>query len=240
MGAEDVDGSRIERAREVVEILSDGLPSARIVLILFADWPYTLVPPTDDPAVVRYFAHSLSADLVLDRDQGTSFTTALAHAQASLELRPRAEARRAVLVLSDGGAHEEVGDVIDAAATLSGEDVPVWTAGLGTPEGSAVPTATGPLVDPSGRPVIARLENDMLREIARAGGGEYHNVSEDRGVEALLEGLGAVGADEQGGSDVPPDATFWLALATIPLILLEGAADAGRFLSRANTQTRSA
>ena len=231
MAAEDVGASRIERARVVVSRLAEDVPSARIVLVLFADWPYTLVPPTDDPDVVRYFAHSLTADLVLDRDQGTSFTTAVAHARATLDARPRPEARRAVLVLSDGGSHEPLTEVMEAAE--SGNDAtPIWTAGLGTSAGSTIPSATGPLLDESGRVVSSSLEDDVLRDLARAGRGEYHDVSTDGGLEALVDGLGALGDESPSGDTSPGDAAFWLTLLSIPLLLAEGAMDTGRRTSR--------
>jgi Ca-activated chloride channel family protein len=227
MNVSDVGTSRIERARDVVGRLAEDLPSARIVLILFADWPYTLVPPTDDPAVVRYFARSLSADLVLDRDQGTSFSTAFAHARAALDARPRPGARRAILVLSDGGAHEDMAEILDAAASASG-DVPIWTAGLGTPTGAPLATEAGPILDGVGRQVLAPLDENLLREIARAGGGAYQDVSDDRGLRALMAGLGEVDNDSGRGDGAPLDASFLLTLLAVPLLLWEAGLDAGR------------
>lgn len=228
MSATDIQPSRIERAREVVDRIAEALPSARIVLVLFADWPYTLVPPTDDPAVVRYFAHSLSAELVLDRDQGTSFSSAFAQARAALDSRPRPGARRAILVLSDGGAHEDLATILDAATTAAAEGVPLWTAGLGTTSGVPLTTETGPVLDRVGRPVVAALDEALLREIAAAGNGDFHDVSDEQGLGALLTGLGALD-DEPGdeGGD-PVDASFLLTLLAVPLLLWEGGLDAGR------------
>lgn len=231
MSATDVDPSRLERARQVVEQLSEELSSARIVLILFADWPYTLVPPTDDPAVVRYFAHSLDTDLVLDRDQGTSLAAAFAHARTALDERPRPDARRAILVLSDGGAHESLSDVLDAAASASRSGVGVWVAGLGTYDGAPLTTASGPFVDESGRPVVARLEEDLLREVARVGGGEYHDVGTDSGSQALVAGLQRYEENPRSEDGRAPDPVSWLTLLSIPLLLMEGGLDAGRRLS---------
>ncbi len=64
MGAKDVEPTRIERAREVIVRVSKEVPKARLSLVLLGDWPYTLVPPTDDPHVVEYFAQSLNAALI--------------------------------------------------------------------------------------------------------------------------------------------------------------------------------
>lgn len=228
MSAGDVEPTRIGRAREVIDRVAESLPSARIVLIVFADWPYTLVPPTDDPAVVRYFARSLSADLVVDRDQGTSFSSALSHARAALDARSRPGARRAILVLSDGGAHEDMADILGAATAASSDDVPIWTAGVGTREGAELTTNAGPLLDAGGRTVVATLDDGLLSEIARAGGGEYHDVSNNRGVRALLAELGTLDEDGTGEHQGPMDLTFLLTLLAVPLLLWEGGSDAGR------------
>jgi len=232
MGANDVEPTRLGRARVVVERLTDALPSARIVLIPFADWPYTLVPPTDDPAVVRYFARSLSADLVSDRDQGTSFSTALAHARAALDARPGRGARRAILVVSDGGAHDDRAQVLRAAEAASEGGVSIWAAGLGTATGSPLSAGNRPLQDAAGRPVVARLEDGMLREIARAGGGSYEDVGDERGLEQLLQGLGAPADAARGARDEPIDLAFWLMLLSVPLLLAEAGLDAGRARAR--------
>ncbi|HSH76793.1 MAG TPA: VWA domain-containing protein, partial [Longimicrobiales bacterium] len=108
MTAPDVEPTRLGRAREIGAAVSEAIPSARVTLVVFADWPYTLVPPTDDPAVVQHFARSLAPDVVLERDQGTSLAGALLTARRALDARPRSRARRVVLVLSDGGAHDGI------------------------------------------------------------------------------------------------------------------------------------
>lgn len=230
MSATDVEPSRIGRARQVVDRLAEALPSARIVLILFADWPYTLVPPTDDPAVVRYFAHSLSADLVLDRDQGTSLSSAIAHAREALAGRPRPEAAKAILVLSDGGAHDDRTGVVRAASEASLAGIRVWTAGLGTRDGVPIATQAGPVLDAAGRPVVAALEEESLRDAAQAGGGQYHDVSTDAGLGALMSGLTRADGGTDGGEEAPLDIVFWLTLTALPLLLLESGLDAGRRL----------
>ncbi|MEQ1856339.1 MAG: VWA domain-containing protein [Longimicrobiales bacterium] len=230
MGARDTEPSRIGRAQEVVSDLAASLPGARIVLVVFADWPYTLVPPTDDARVVTYFADALQADLVLDRDQGTALAAVLRHAGEALAARPREGARRAILVLSDGGAHDDAADVLAAAAEAAAGGTEVWTAGLGNERGAELETATGPLLDAAGAPVVTRLEDELLIRVAAAGGGRYERVVDDRGVRSLASGL------ERAADAAPPehtavvDVTLLLILLALPLILLEGALDSGRGL----------
>jgi hypothetical protein len=88
--------------------------------------------------------------------------------------------------------------------------------------------------------VISRLEEDVLGDIARAGRGEYHDVSSDGGLDALLEGLGVLGDDSTPSRSDPTDAAFWLILLSIPALLAEGAMDAGRRPSRRRRTGRQA
>ncbi len=233
MGATDTDPSRVARAREVVAGLSEALPGVRTVLVVYADWPYTLVPPTDDPSVVRYFADALAADLVLDRDQGTSLSAAVAHAREALASRPRDGARRVIVVVTDGGAHDDASAVLAEAAEATEDGVEIWTAGLGSPRGAELESPTGPLLDMAGMPVVTRLDEELLRQVASAGRGRYERVDDERGRRALVNGLqGAAGAPASDGP-VPRDVTVFLALLALPLLLLEGVLDSGRRAARA-------
>jgi Ca-activated chloride channel family protein len=228
MGARDAEPSRVERARQVVARVAEALPGTRIVLVVFADWPYTLVPPTDDARVVTYFAEALQADLVLDRDQGTSLAAVLAHAHAALDSRPRAGARRAVLVVSDGGAHDDEAAVVEAAREVAAAGIEVWTAGLGSERGAPMETETGPVLDASGAPVSVRLEESLLRRVADMAHGRYERVGDDRGLRALVGGLQGSAAAQAPTRSEPLDATLLLTLLALPLMLLEGALDSGR------------
>lgn len=228
MGAVDLETSRVARAREVVTRLSEALPEARTVLVVFADWPYVLVPPTDDPAVIRYFAQALEANLVLDRDQGTALSAAIVRAREAIASRPRSGARRVILVLSDGGAHDGEAAVLSGAAAAASDGVEVWAAGLGTERGAEIETEAGPVLDAAGVPVVARLDEALLRGVAAAGEGRYERVSDDRGLRALIAGLQDEATPPTTGGPEPGDVTFLLALLSFPLLLLEGALDGGR------------
>jgi hypothetical protein len=53
-------------------------------------------------------------------------------------------------------------------------------------------------------------------------------VSDDRGLHGLLDDLGALRDDARSTGGKAPDAAFWLTLLALPLLLAEGALDAGR------------
>ena len=230
MNASDIDPTRIERAQEVIARLTEELPSARILLVVFAGWPYTLVPPTDDPAVVRYFAQSLQADLLEARDQGTSLSATLLHAQEALDTRPRPGSKQAILVLSDGDVHEDEEDIMRAVSNISSGGVQVWSAGIGTGRGTELMSGNVPVIDAGGRPVLAVLNEELLRSVATAGGGRYEDVTEDGGLNTLLSELGTLSGEiaEEGTGSTQP--SFWLTLLAIPLLFFESALDAGKSL----------
>ena len=150
----------------------------------------------------------------------------------ALATRPRGGARRVVLLVSDGGAHDESDAVVEAARAAAGEGIEVWTAGLGTTRGVELETATGPVLDPSGAPVLTRLEDRLLADIARAGGGAFEDVSGERGLRSLVERLQEGEPALPTDSREPPDATLLLALLGLALILVEGALDGRRGVRR--------
>lgn len=232
MGATDAAPSRMARAREVIARLSEELPSVRFSLVVFAGWPYTLLPPTDDLSLVRYFAQSLDVTLVPRTDNGTALADALELSRYTLEARPSDEPRQIVLLLSDGGGEANEA-VVENAAWLRDDGFEVWVAALGSEAGTTVFLDGTPLYDEGGQPVVASLNESLLREVAEAGGGRYVDVTREDGVEALLAALRDVSGDRDGPAPPPVDAAFLLVLLAIPLFLWEGLADLGRSRPRA-------
>lgn len=235
MSAEDVGSSRAERARRILSELTDALPDERIGVAVFADWPYTLVPLTHDLDVVRFFGATLSPELVADRDQGTGLGAVVTHARATLERRKREESEPAILLLSDGESHGADASVLDSVAAATEGGVRLWTGGLGTTAGATLtrPGSGGePVIDESGAPVVARLDESLLRQMADAGGGSYYDLSRDGGVRSLLDEM--IGeAREPASTDRWAQTAFWLTLLVLPLLLWEGTTDSPhRLISR--------
>ncbi|MDA0329684.1 MAG: VWA domain-containing protein [Gemmatimonadetes bacterium] len=234
MSANDVAGGRLGRAKELLDRLTEALPADRIAVSLFADWPYRLIPLTDDPAVVTFFTPSLAPELMALRDQGTSLASAITHAQRTLEARPRPEVRRIVLLVTDGESHGQTDVVMDSVSALVSLGTTLWTAGVGTAGGAPLytPGSDGaPLLDPAGEQVVAGYDPSLLAAMASAGGGEFHDISDDGGVRALVRALGDVSgtveADDQDEAPLP-----WLPLLVLPLLLWDAVSDSGRRLVR--------
>lgn len=229
MGATDAPPSRIARARDLIDRLTEELPSVRFSLVTFAAWPLELVPPTDDAGIVRYFTDSLHVELVREPDRGSALGEALYLAGETLAERPRPDARRAVLVISDGGV-QDAASVKDVVARLAADEIEIWTAGIGSRQGAAILAGSHPILD-GGEPVVATLDASLLRGVAAAGGGRYQDVTEEPGLEALVASLRELSGDARADASSPIDASFLLTLLAVPLLLWDGAADAGRAIA---------
>jgi Ca-activated chloride channel family protein len=230
MSATDAAPSRIGRARDVIASLSEDLPSVRFSLVAFAGWPYTILLPTDDPALVRYFAQSLDVELVQPQDRGTALGDALELAGYTIEARPTPDSRKAVLLLTDGDA-PETDNGITIASELSAAGIEVWVGGLGSDEGMSLLVEGASLLN-GGQPFVAARDERYLRQVSEAGNGRYFDLTDEAGVESLVSDLRDVSGDTEEPPAPPVDAAFLLVLAAIPLLLWEAVADTGRSLRR--------
>ncbi len=228
MTAADAFPSRIGRAREAIARLTEELPSVRFSLVVFSGWPFMLVPPTDDPAIVRYFVESLQPEVVQERDRGNSLTATLELARSTLESRPSPDARQAILVISDGDVYEDQDEVARAASTVSAAGFEVWAAGLGSEDGATLTLDGAPVRDVTGRAVRTGQDAELLRLLADAGRGRYEDISGDGGLESLVADLRDLSGDSEEGPAEPFDTRYLFALLAIPLLLWEGIVDAGR------------
>ena len=240
MSATDVGEGRIARAKRVIEQLTSAAPFDRIALSLFADWPYGLVPLTDDPNVVDFFAPWVAPELVGRRDQGTSLATAVSQAARTLEARNRPDARQIILLMTDGEAHGQDDAILDSIAASVGQGFVVWTAGIGSPNGAPLMAAGAdglpgetPMRDDAGAPVIAHYDEALLRDMAAVGAGRFFDVSDQAGVRALLRGLQDVSGLVDREAPGPKSPTPWLPLLAFPLLLWDAVSDSGRRRGRA-------
>lgn len=234
MTGTDIAPSRIRRAQElVVGIVSAGIAD-RVALTVFADWAYRLVPLTDDGAVVDFFAPWVVPDLVSSRDQGTSLGLLVEHAVETWRERPGVGGIPIILVVSDGEAHDGAETVLSATRAAVDAGALVWTAGIGTPAGSPLTLAgsTAPLLDGSGTPVVAGYDEGLLRQMADAGRGAFHEITDAEDVDDLIADLRSVSGRADAVPESTQDPTVWLILAGLGLLLIDALLDAGVFARR--------
>ena len=228
MTARDASPSRIERAQDAIALITEELPSVRFSLVVYAGWPYVLVPPTDDSNVIRYFLDSLQPEVVQELDRGNALAGALTLANETIDTRMREDARRAVLVVSDGDVYADSEELMAAAAAVAGSGTEIWTAGIGGADGSPLSMEGEAVRDASGRAILSAQDSDLLQELARTGGGRYRDVTDEGGLQSLVADLRGESGDDRAGPAEPFDTTYLFALLAIPLLLWESVVDAGR------------
>ena len=238
MTAADVDPSRVARARDALDrILEEGVAD-RVSLTLFADWPFGLVPLTDDVDVISFFSPWVAPELVSTRDQGTSLAAVVGHTRTVWEARPRNDGEPIVLIISDGEAHGSDPDVLASVAVAAEAGLRIWTAGVGTPRGAPLFVAGSegaPVLDTDGRIVVAEFGPELLQLMAAQGDGTYHDISTDGGIRSLVSALRQEGGPRDTAADPPTEPLFWIFLACFALLIAEAALDSGVLGRRAGS-----
>ena len=184
MLSQDLGPNRMERAKQFTQKLVNGLKGERIGLILFAGNAYLQMPLTTDYSAATIFIRS--ADPKLAPTQGTAIGEAIDLSLQSFE--DDNKRHKALIVVSDGENHEP--DAVEKARAATEFGLQTFTVGVGTAQGGTIPVVQGGRmvnkVDNSGRVVVTKLNETMLKDVAAAGNGKYYNIaSGDRVVDAI-------------------------------------------------------
>ena len=169
MMAQDVQPSRLEKAKQVLSKLVDGMTNDKIGLVVFAGDAYTQLPITVDYVSAKMFLSTISPQLV--PRQGTAIGSAIDLAIKSFGTK--SGAGRAIIVITDGENHED--DAVGAAKLAAENNIIVNVIGMGKADGSPIPIP-GTMSfwkDKEGNVVVSKLNETMCKEIAMAGKGIY-------------------------------------------------------------------
>ncbi len=144
----------------------------KVGLVVFAGDAYTQLPITVDYVSAKMFMSSISPKLV--PRQGTAIGSAIDLSIKSFG--EKSKAGRAIVLITDGENHED--DAIGAAKLALESGIVVNVIGMGKPEGSPIPV-DGTMSfwkDKEGNVVVSKLNEEMCKSIAVAGGGSYVRV----------------------------------------------------------------
>ena len=169
MLAEDVAPNRLDRAKQMLSKLMDNMVNDKVGLVVFAGDAFVQLPITCDYVSAKMFLNSIQPNLI--KTQGTAIGAAL-----STSIRcfgQKSDASRAIILITDGENHED--DAVAVAKRAKEEGIQILVVGIGKPEGSPIPMpgTNNFIKDRQGNVVVSKLNEDMCREIAQAGGGIY-------------------------------------------------------------------
>jgi Ca-activated chloride channel family protein len=218
MDAQDIEPSRLARARLKILGMLERRQSGQTALLVYTANAFTVTPLTDDTDTIAALVNSLSTDIMPSRG---SYPEVGIRKGLSL-LEQAGVGFGEVLLVTDGGsspaAEKAARDLKSSGYTLS-------ILGVGTREGAPIPrTAGGFVTDNRGAIAVARLEERGLRDLAVAGGGRFAVLSsDDSDLDHLLSGeiAAAVAADDDSlATDQWREEGPWLVLLLLPLAAL--------------------
>lgn len=185
MMAQDIKPSRLEKAKMAISRMVEKLSDDKVGLVVFAGDAYVQLPITTDYSSAKLFLSNINTDIV--PVQGTAIGAAIDLAARSFT--PETEAAKAIIVITDGENHQD--DAIAAAKQAREKGITIHTIGMGLEQGAPIPEkgqAGQYMKDGQGNVVISRLDEETLRQIAKAGEGLYVRANNaDVGLSQLLD-----------------------------------------------------
>ena len=191
MLAEDYSPNRLERAKLAISRVVDKLRDDRIGLVVFAGNSFVQLPITTDYVSAKMFLGSISTESI--PIQGTAIGDAISTALRSFSAQ--SDRSRAIIVITDGENHED--DPVAAASQAAEMGVRVFTIGIGSPEGKMIPFEGDYLRDKEGNPVVTRLDEAVLQDVAAAGKGLYVRAGNSEfGLNPIIEEIARLDDEE--------------------------------------------
>jgi Ca-activated chloride channel family protein len=214
MLAEDLRPNRLTRARYRIADLLKEATEGQTGMVAFAGDAYVVSPLTTDTNTIANMLPALRPDVI---PVGGSRAD-LALGMAATLLERAGFSRGEVLLVTDSA------DASDTAKARELRDRGITTSvlGVGTVEGSPIPSGGGFLSDRAGNVVIARLDASTLQNLAMAGGGRYSAINTPAAAAASpwVSGEGSEFALREDSLDERwKDFGPWLILLMVPLVL---------------------
>ena len=182
MLAQDVQPSRLEKAKRLISKLVDGMENDKVGMIVFAGDAFTQLPITSDYISAKMFLESISPSLI--SKQGTAIGAAINLAARSFT--PQEGVGRAIVVITDGENHE--GGAVEAAKEAAKKGIQVNVLGVGLPDGAPIPIEGSNDVrrDREGNVIVTRMNEAMCQEIAKEGNGIYVRVDNSNSAQKAI------------------------------------------------------
>ena len=162
MLAQDVQPSRLEKAKRLVSQLVDKMQNDKVGMIVFAGDAFTQLPITSDYISAKMFLETITPSLI--SKQGTAIGAAIDLATRSFT--PQEGVGKTVILITDGENHE--GGVDEAINRATEKGIQVNVLGVVSPDG------------------VTRLNEQMCQEVAQKGKGIYVRVDNTNNAQKTI------------------------------------------------------
>jgi len=174
MATDDINPTRLTRAKLELRDFTDRLKADRTSLIAYSGNAYKVLPLTADRDTLHHFSDAL--DTTLTRKLGSNLAQGLERAIQSLDHSEKQG--RAIVLLTDGENFDPQAN-LNIAKRLHNKEIPLLILGIGTATGGMVPDEGRKRLHYKGEVVVSRLAVDTLQQLATTSGGVYTTVSND-------------------------------------------------------------
>lgn len=171
MLAEDVAPNRLEKSKQIVSQIINTLGADRVGIVAYAGSAYPLLPITTDYGSAKMFLQQMNTDML--SSQGTAISEAILLSSTYFD---EVDTNKLLVLLSDGEDHEM--GISEALAVAKENNLKILTIGVGTEKGGRIPIKIGGVTqgflrDRNNDEVITKMDNTILKEIAKELGGSY-------------------------------------------------------------------
>jgi Ca-activated chloride channel family protein len=224
MMATDDRPNRLTRMKQEVRRLRAMSRGDRVGVIAFAGRSYVLSPLTIDAGALDLFLDNLDPSVV--GQAGSSLARAIRQGTDLLTLT-RTGADRALVIMSDGEAFEDIQDVVAESRRAREQGVSLVTVGFGTTEGSTIPIREGGATtvkrDDNGQVVVTRYHPEFLRAAAEAGGGTFIDAAQSDKATRVRAALASLRRQQRVASagETKTPRYQWFLLPAVLLLLLD-------------------
>lgn len=220
MLAEDVKPNRLERAKLLINKVTEEWPGSRTGLVLFAGRAYLQMPLTFDMASARMLVNNATPESV--PAAGTAIGEALK--LSSTAFGTPEKKYKAVVMVTDGEDHGE--GAAAEARNLKDSGAILLAVGMGSEQGAPVidPIAKDFKKDISGKTVVSKLNAPLLKELALVTGGSYiHYTETEEVLKKIRKELGALGQKNIPDNNLMNYDSYyaWFLLAALVFLLAE-------------------
>ena len=180
MLCQDVSPSRLDKSKMIVSKLVEQFDEDKVGLVAFAGSAITLLPMTSDYVSAKMFLDQLNPATIAI--QGTNVAEAITRATAGFS--KKTNVGRALILITDAEDNEE--GAIEAAKQARKEGIQIFVLSVGTAQGGPIPMSDGTYKhDMEGNVVTTKLNEQIGKSIAQAGGGMYVHVDQTNLAQSL-------------------------------------------------------
>lgn len=178
MQAQDLKPNRLDAAINVATEFVAGRQNDKMGLVVFAGESFTQCPLTTDQAVLINLFHAIPS---IELQDGTAIGMGLSTAVARIK---DSEAKSKVIILLTDGENNAGQITPETAAELAKTfGIRVYTIGVGTNGTAPFPVQTAFGLRYQQVPV--KIDEDLLRKIAKDTGGEYFRATDNEALKAI-------------------------------------------------------